>query len=113
MARAEASWGGWQGASEAHIPRGPVTSEQRSQTLEIASARRGAPLFGLSGVAPRSQTHHGDAPSARLALAKHRHQRGPSQYFTSLLEPSFLILSPCLARKAASFALARQTYPRS
>ena len=85
MARAEASWGGWQGASEAYIPRGSVTSEQRSQTPQIASARRVALLFGLSGVAPQSQTHKGYAPSSRLAQAKNQQQRGPSQYFNSLL----------------------------
>src|SRR5205809_6833961 len=105
MARAEASWGGWQGASEAHIPRGPVTSEQRSQTLQIASSRRVARLFGLSGVAPRSQTHPVYAPSSRLAQAKNRYQRAPSQYLNSLLKPSFLIPNPFLAGNARSFAL--------
>ena len=88
MARAEASWGGWQDAREAHVPRGSVTSEQRSQTPQIASARRVALLFGLSGVASQSQTHEGYAPSSRLAQAKNHQQRGSFQYFNSLLRES-------------------------
>src|SRR5437763_2054657 len=111
MATEEARWGGWQGVSEAHIHRRSVTREQRSQTLQIASARRVAP--NAFGVVPRSRTRQEYAPSSRLAQAKNHHQRGPSQYFNSLLKPDFLILNPFLAADAATFALPKQTDPRS
>src|SRR4029077_2767688 len=55
-------------------------------TPQIAFARRVAPLFALSGVAPQSQTPiKGYAPSSLLAQTKNQQQRGPFQYFNSLL----------------------------
>src|SRR5436190_10530573 len=66
-------------------PQRPVTSEKRSQTPQPAAARRVAPLFALSGVAPHSQTHKGYAPSSRLTQTKNQRQRGPFHYFNSLL----------------------------
>src|SRR6266481_10162945 len=68
------TWGAW-----------CVTSEKRSQTPQPAAARRVAPLFALSGVAPHSQTHKGYAPSSRLTQTKNQRQRGPFHYFNSLL----------------------------
>jgi len=49
-----------------------ATNEQRSQTRQIAPARRVALLFRLSGVAPHLQIHQGYAPSSRLAQAKNQ-----------------------------------------
>src|SRR5881397_1186793 len=57
MVRAEASWGGWQGASETHVRSDLERASNAARRLKLLPARRVAPLFALSGVAPQSQTH--------------------------------------------------------
>jgi len=62
-------WGGSREASLGHMakrerrasPHGAVRSEQRRQMAQDDLARRVASIFGLCGVASRSQTHEGYA----------------------------------------------------
>ena len=85
MVRAEASWGGWQGVSEAPVRSDLERASNAARRLKLLSPE------GLRRFLPRAAlllSHRpikGYAPSSLLAQTKNQQQRGPFQYFNSLL----------------------------